>query len=224
MQMLTISVSTLLIPVILVITIAVFFIYKAFYDKHTNQVLESGETKKRKWIAPWGLALIVLGAQLVLVAGLMFPIYMFTVDSSTVASSQLSSDMPLTFDVNDKERFVIDDSYYEEVTTLSEDGITVTIYKSPSESEMYYYVFLGEIEKERNWPMSLCIKFENAGHDASLICELTAVCDGDKAYFKCEALAEPDVPASLFIGIKNGPIGGMSSDFTDFDKDVKLVF
>ena len=83
MNILTVSVSTLLIPIIVVITVAVFFIYKAVYDKHTNQILESGETKKRKWIAPWGLALIVLGAQLILVAGFMFPASLFMINKET---------------------------------------------------------------------------------------------------------------------------------------------
>ena len=73
-QIIPLSVLILLLPTIIIITVAAFFIYKIFYDKHTNKVLESGEPQKRKWVAPWALALIVLGAQLLIVAGVMFPI------------------------------------------------------------------------------------------------------------------------------------------------------
>ena len=122
MQVVSISVSTLLFPMIIIITLAVFFIYKAFYDKHTNKVLEGSETKKKKWIAPWGLALIVLGAQLILVAGFMFPLSMLMVDHSVV---ELSEDSPMHFDVSDSVKFVIDESNYGSGTTFNDDGITV---------------------------------------------------------------------------------------------------
>ena len=73
-SMASFSILILLVPTIIIITAAAFFIYKAIFDKHTNKVLESGETPKHRWIAPWALTLIVLGAQLLIVAGIMFPI------------------------------------------------------------------------------------------------------------------------------------------------------
>ena len=226
-HLVSVSVSTLLIPIVLTITIATFFIYKAFYDKHTNKVLESGETKKRKWLAPWGLALIVLGAQLILIAGVMLPIYMFTVDSSTVTvepSVEMLKEMTLTFDVNDDEQFEVDDKNYKEVTTLSEDGINVTVYKYMNSEEYDYYVFLLEIDKEPSSPIAIYLNYENTEHEAAIMCELTSVCKGDKAYLKCEAIAEPDTPASLRICTKNSTLGHMSSEDTDFDRDVKVTF
>ena len=85
------------VPVILIITVFSFFIYKSCYDKHTNKVLEEGETKKRKWVAPWGFALIVLGVQLVLIAGIMFPLSMLMVDTSGHQVSNGVEEIPVGY-------------------------------------------------------------------------------------------------------------------------------
>ena len=224
-HLVSVSVSTLLIPIVLTITIATFFIYKAIYDKHTNKVLESGETKKRKWLAPWGLALIVLGAQLILIAGVMLPIYMFTVDTSTVEPSyEQLKEMPLTFEVSDTEPFEVDEKAYSLISTYFSEGLNVNVYKYEKAGDYDYYIFLAEIDKEPHCPMSIYIDYDNNDHTAVLMCELTAVCDGDKAYIKCEAIADVDTPAALRIGLKNKTVNGMSSTDTDYDKDVELTF
>ena len=51
--MASIGLFLILIPAIIVVTVVTLIVYKIFYDKHNNRVLESGETNKRKWIAPW---------------------------------------------------------------------------------------------------------------------------------------------------------------------------
>lgn len=214
-----------LIPTILIITLVIFYVYKKIYDKHTNKVFKTGDTNNRKMLAPWGLALIVFCAQLILVAGFIFPIYMFAVDNAIREPNvELTSDMPLSFSTSDTEQFKVDDKNYKEITTLSKDGIKITVYKYLKSKNNDYYIFLGEIDKERNYPMSIYLKYDNADNEASLMCEVSAVCNSDKAFFMCETIAVTDTPASLWVGIKNRSVSYMSSEDMDFDKDVKLVF
>ena len=223
MRIITVSVSTLLIPIILVITVAVFFIYKRFYDKHTNQVLESGEAKKRKWLAPWGLALIVLGAQLVLVAGFMFPLSMFMIDQNVDYSvHELSDDDPMRFDVSDSVMFVIDDSNYQEVTKFSDEGITVTIYKQQRKDDTEYYVFIGEIEKQSDEPINayFCLDMNSQTYQAQTW--MPSKSESSKAYFKAEVMTGADSPSSLRIAVGYGD--SMNPETDDLPQDIKIVF
>ncbi|MBR4404548.1 MAG: hypothetical protein IKT10_05475 [Clostridiales bacterium] len=219
MQVVSISVSTLLFPMIIIITLAVFFIYKAFYDKHTNKVLEGSETKKKKWIAPWGLALIVLGAQLILVAGFMFPLSMLMVDHSVV---ELSEDSPMHFDVSDSVKFVIDESNYGSGTTFNDDGITVTLYRQERTDKYEYYVILGEIEKTKNEPLMVFVSLGTDSQDYSAQTYLPVTSGSSKAYFKCEVLTGADAPASLRIGVNYGNHQEPADD--NFEQDIKLTF
>ena len=219
----SIGVYTLLLPFALVITVATFFIYKAFYDKHTNQVLESGEAKKRKWIAPWGLALIVLGTQLLLVAGVMFPLSMFMYQTNTEEQRiTVTNDQPFQIDISDSVKFVIDDTNYEEVSEMSEDGITITVYKNSNEKN--YFVFLGEIEKESNEPLSVFIDYDT--DEGGVVC-MASMLDNSKTskvYFKFECLKEMDKQNSIRVGIVNGKVDEMSGDEIKYDKETTLSF
>lgn len=219
----SIGVYTLLLPFALVITVATFFIYKAFYDKHTNQVLESGEAKKRKWIAPWGLALIVLGTQLLLVAGVMFPLSMFMYQTNTEEQRiTVTNDQPFQIDISDSVKFVIDDTNYEEVSEMSEDGITITVYKNSNEKN--YFVFLGEIEKESNEPLSVFIDYDT--DEGGVVCMASMLDNSQtsKVYFKFECLKEMDKQNSIRVGIVNGKVDEMSGDEIKYDKETTLSF
>ena len=225
MTVVSIGVYTILFPMIVIITVAAFFIYKAIYDKHTNKVLESGEADKRKWIAPWGMALIVLGAQLLLAASVMFPISMLMIDPGTQETNlELSSENPVLFDISDGAMFLADEENYTEESTLTEDGIKIIIYHNKNAGDNNKFILIGEIEKEPYEPVGIYIFYENDGIDGCCMSGITANDDSSKVYFKCEVLKKTDTPAYMVVGIKNGQVTNMSGNEIDFDKDVKLVF
>lgn len=219
MQVVSISVFTFLIPTILLIALAVFFIYKSFYDKHTTKVLESGGSVKRKWIAPWGLALIVLGAQLILVAGFMFPASMLMFDHTVV---KLSESNPMHFDLSDSVQFVINESNYDEGTTFTDEGITVTIYSQKRADEHEYYVILGEIEKQKTDPtyVYVCLGTDNGDFESESYIPVTT--DSSKAYFKCEVMTGADKPTSLRVAVDYGD--SIDKNSGDLPQDIKLSF
>lgn len=219
MQVVSISVFTFLIPTILLIALAVFFIYKSFYDKHTTKVLESGGSVKRKWIAPWGLALIVLGAQLILVAGFMFPASMLMFDHTVV---ELSESNPMHFDLSDSVQFVINESNYDEGTTFTDEGITVTIYSKKRTDEHEYYVILGEIEKQKKDPtyVYVCLGTDNGDFESESYIPVTT--DSSKAYFKCEVMTGADKPTSLRVAVDYGD--SIDKNSGDLPQDIKLNF
>ena len=221
MIIVSVAVFTLLIPIIIVITLAVYFIYKRYYDRHTNKVLETGKTNSRKWIAPWSLTLIVLGAQLVLIAGVMFPMSMYMYNTDQVV--ELSEDMPIAFDVSDSVQFVINDSNFDEVTSLTEDGVKITVYKRINSNDKDYYVFLGETDKGSDEALSIYIDYENNGQNTDCMAGIPNN-NTSKVYFKFEVLGEPDTPGSIRVGIKSGSVYEMTSEELKFDKEVKLDF
>ena len=225
MTVVSIGVYTILFPMIVIITVAAFFIYKAIYDKHTNKVLESGETDKRKWIAPWGLALIVLGAQLLLAASVMLPISMLMIDPGTQETNlELSSENPVLFDISDGAMFQPDEDNYTEESTLNEDGIKISVYHNKNAKDINKFILIGEIEKEPYEPVGIYIFYENDNIEGSCMSGITANDDSSKVYFKCEVLKKLDTPASIKVGIKNGHADQMSSEEKLFDREVKLVF
>ena len=133
------------IPVILIITVVAFFIYKRCYDKHTNKVLEEGETKKRKWVAPWGFALIVLGAQLVLIAGIMFPLSMLMVDTSGHHVSNETEDIPVAYGDGYDGEFYPDEIGYMLVDKVSADDVSCKVYQKDNEDETLTYYVSGTV-------------------------------------------------------------------------------
>ena len=226
MAMVSVGVYTLLIPMIVVITVAAFFIYKIFYDKHTNKILESGETKKRKWIAPWGVALIAFGLQLVILAGIMFPLSMFMAKRETSETNlELTEENPILFDVSESVKYQIDEDRYNEVTSLSEDGITLTIYRKKDDKDYNQFIILGEFEKDPDQPATVYLDCDRDGTEmACCLVGVTANEESPKVYFKCELMKNGDVPASIRVGVINGIVHEVSPLKTQFDKDVKLAF
>ena len=206
MNILTVSVSTLLIPIIVVITVAVFFIYKAVYDKHTNQILESGETKKRKWIAPWGLALIVLGAQLILVAGFMFPASLFMINKETSEITLSETDeVPADLVFSQAVRFVVEDKDFEKIGEATNDDITVTIYKKTNSNGSAHFVYVGSFEKKENSYVIMNGRFSvNDTMNYSISTYVGDNSDISTVFFKAEFISqdgtEPKVSFGVFYG------------------------
>ena len=219
----SISILVFLIPTILIITVAAFFIYKAVFDKHTNKVLESGDTKKRKWIAPWGLALIVFFAQLLLVAGIVYPLSMFsTYSGSKETGFEICEDYPCDFDISDSV-YSIDESKYTVISKQTEDGITYTVYKNNDSKDKEQFVVLGELEKEPKDGLSLYLKYLVNGEDkASFMCSYSENNDLSKVYFKCEVIKSPYTATSLMVGVVNKCKYEMSSLDESFDKDLTI--
>ena len=222
----SVGVYTLLLPLALGITVAAFFIYKAFYDKHNNKVLESGETNKRKWLAPWVLALIILGAQLLLVAGIMFPVSMFMVQpESQETDLELSEENPVLFDISDYVIYQIDESRFSAIKTESVDGITVTVYRNKEAKVNHQYIILGEIDKGSHEAQSVYINYEiNDSVKASCLSGGKGNSEFTKTYFKCEVLKDDGVPATISVGVINRYVYEMSSEEENFDKKLELTF
>ena len=137
---------------------------------------------------------------------------------------EVSDDMPLKFDVSDSVQFVINDSYFNEVTSMTEDGVKVTIYKRTNSNDKDYYVFLGETDKDSDEALCIYIDYENNGRNIDCMAGIPDNSNTSKVYFKCEVMAEPDTPGSVRVGIKNGTVYETSGEIMNFDKDVKLVF
>ena len=136
------------VPVILIITVVAFFIYKRCYDKHTNKVLEEGETKKRKWVAPWGFALIVLGVQLVIIAGIMFPVSMLMVDTSVHQDSNGAVEIPVGYGDGYDNEYYPDEIGYMLVDKVSKDNVSCKVYQKDNEDETITYYVSGTVSGE----------------------------------------------------------------------------
>ena len=138
-----------LIPLISGITVAVFFIYKKIFDRHTTKVLQEGVTNKRKWIAPWALALIVLGVQLVLATGTMYlmSMYMVNTQAQTVTVSEEGEPMPVILYTNTTREFVHKGDGFQLVDQGANDGLSCKVYKKINEDNTVSYCFSGKLNK-----------------------------------------------------------------------------
>ena len=203
----TVSILILLIPTILIVTVAAFFIYKAIYDKHTNKVLESGETQKRRWIAPWALALIVLGAQLLIAVGVMMPASMFMVYSDTKQFAEATADQPLNVEVSDSVKYVIYDPAYENTGTFENYGVTIECYVRENQDGSNNNIFIGTIEcKEINGPINVTAELVDKHGDCIATASFTLEDVGPKTdviYFMCECRAE-GTGSELNVGVNYG--------------------
>ncbi len=204
----SISILVLLIPTILVVTVAAFFIYKAIYDKHTNKVLESGETQKRRWIAPWAMSLIVLGAQLLIVAGVMFPLSLLMVDPASQQHVEATEDQPLNVDVSDSVKYVIYDPAYENTGTFENYGVTIECFVRENADGTSNNIFIGTIDsKDINGPINVTAELVNKDGEcfATASCTLVDVSAGtDVIYFMCECLSEDRSGNELNVGVNYG--------------------
>lgn len=145
---LSLGLFVFVVPVILIITVVAFFIYKRCYDKHTNKVLEEGETKKRKWVAPWGFALIVLGVQLVIIAGIMFPVSMLMVDTSVHQDSNGAVEIPVGYGDGYDNEYYPDEIGYMLIDKVSADNVSCKVYQKDNEDETLTFYVSGTVSGE----------------------------------------------------------------------------
>ena len=207
-SMASFSILILLVPTIIIITAAAFFIYKAIFDKHTNKVLESGETPKRRWIAPWALTLIVLGAQFLIVAGIMFPISLLMVDPAAKQYVEASEDQPLNVEVSDSVKYVIYDQAYENTGVLENCGVTIECFERENKDGSSNNVFIGTIDsREISGPVKVTADLVNKDDEcyAMAVCTLVDISpDTDIIYFMCECHVENNTRSDLNVGVNYG--------------------
>jgi len=216
----SISILVFLIPGILIFTLAAFFIYKFIYDKHTNKVLESGETKRRKWIAPWGLALIVFGAQLILALGIIIPFSLFMVDTSSneIVLSE-NSDRPIDLVCSEAVSFVVEDNNYEKIGEEFNDDIEVNIFKKQIDDGIEHYIFVGTVNKKEADNVMVSVTYRGGtdyNYDATTW--LPSSPDASSVNFKCEIIAG-DTPSDVQIGVV---YGDQSKSMDEQDQAIKV--
>ncbi|MBR4948204.1 MAG: hypothetical protein IKZ29_06595 [Clostridiales bacterium] len=187
-------------------------VYKIFYDKHNNRVLESGETNKRKWIAPWGLALIVLGAQLVLAIGSVFVLSLFMLDPNSMSAEEEETSR-VYYEFSDIKEFTVDRNLFMKCGKGIGDGITIEMYKWDNPDGSVDFIFTGSVED---------IEDESIYFDFSMIDEndtkngLSTVWpmrdDSTTLYYLVRIHADEYVPAIVTVGV------GFGADF-DYQRD-----
>lgn len=216
-----------LIPTIIIVTIVAFLIYKAIYDKHTNKVLESGETQKRKWLAPWALALIVLGAQLLIVAGIMYPISMYMAQPKVVYETfDPYGDIPVEdrayiVDISDSVKYVVDDKDYVSEGVLENENLSVECYSRKNDDGSINYIYIGTIDKIDGGPVRVDTDLtgeNNKTYSSATLVELSP--KATVAYFKVEIRLEAGHKSDFHIGVKYGT-HAYSDDFVQ-EINIKL--
>ena len=210
--MVSIGLFLVLIPAIIVVTVVTLIVYKIFYDKHNNRVLESGETNKRKWIAPWGLALIVLGAQLVLAIGSVFVLSLFMLDPNSMSAEEEETSR-VYYEFSDIKEFTVDRNLFMKCGKGIGDGITITMYKWDNPDGSVDFIFTGSVED---------IEDESIYFDFSMIDEndtkngLSTVWpmrdDSTTLYYLVRIHVDEYVPAIVTVGV------GFGADF-DYQRD-----
>ena len=209
----------LVVPAIIFITIVAFLIYRAVYDKHTNKVLESGETKKRKWIAPWAFTLIVFGALLILVAGIIFPLSMFMIDPATRAYEAC----PVSVDVSDSVKFVVDDADYATEVVLDSGDVYVESYVRQNKDGSTNYIYIGKITGVETGPVTVDAELSEGsggmnGMSSSSLVQLEP--GTTEVNFKCEVLIDADSKTHLDVGIKYGVYAYSENYVQQFSADL----
>lgn len=203
----SISILILLIPTIIIVTVVAFFIYKVIYDKRTNKVLESGETKKRRWIAPWALALIVLSAQLLIVAGVLFPLSLLMSDLGTKPYIESTEDCPVNVEVSDSVKFVLCDPAYVSEGVLENEGVTIECYRKDYSDGTTNYIFIGTIEQDIDGPVNVTANLVNSDNEMYATAAFTLMdrsSDTDVIYFICESRIEEGGGSVLNVGVNYG--------------------
>ena len=203
----SVGLIALIVPAIAIITVAAFFIYKKFYDKHTNKVFEEGSKKSRKWIAPWGFTLIVLGAQLILVAGIIYPLSMFMVKNESRVDFSYGpgegEGFPIVFDSNYDHEYHPDEIGYMLINKGSADGVDCKLYKIENDDGSLDYYISGIITGW-NGDHNYELYFEDgAGRNFNMATYMPEYNDSDPYYFYLIVSVEEYNPGYFNIAITN---------------------
>ena len=189
-------------PLIAIVTVVTTIIYKNAFDRHTTKVLTEGAANKRKWIAPWGFALILLGAQLVLVAGIMFPLSMFMVNTDVGFETVIGDEepVPLTFDYNlYGYEYVHEDDGCELVGEGSEDLISCKMYKKDNKDGTVTVYLSGRLDK---WEMGTNLELNI--EDQKGTCFAMATCgsvheDAENVFFELSVITDEYTAGTIEI-------------------------
>ena len=197
------------------ITLAVFFFYKGIYDRHTTKVLESGVTPKRKWIAPWGLALIVFLAQLMIVLSVFIPASLFMTNKQSKVVELSMAEHP-SLDYSWEPYSVYDG--YSEVKTTKSGTVTFRLLKRENADNTVDYILTGEAEISKMDSFNMAIDYVD--NDSHLFSESLFVNNEEKkdvVYFKFETQREKDKPGKIDFSFGEGPDISKNVDKLTFD-------
>jgi flagellar basal body-associated protein FliL len=210
--MASIGLFVILIPAIIIVTVVTLIVYKIFYDKHNNRVLESGETNKRKWIAPWGLALIVLGVQLVLAIGSVFVLSLFMLDPNSMSAEEEETSR-VYYEYSDIKEFTVDRNLFMKCGQGTGDGITIAMYKHDYPDGSVDYIFTGSVEdiEDESIYFDFDMTDENdMKYGLSTVWPMRE--DSTTLYYMIRIHVDEFVPAKVIIGV------GFGADF-DYQRD-----
>lgn len=210
--MVSIGLFLVLIPAIIVVTVVTLIVYKIFYDKHNNRVLESGETNKRKWIAPWGLALIVLGAQLVLAIGSVFVLSLFMLDPNSMSAEEEETSR-VYYEFSDIKEFTVDRNLFMKCGKGIGDGITITMYKWDNPDGSVDFIFTGSVEDIEDESIYFDFSMIDENDTKNGLCTVWPMRDDSTTlYYLIRIHADEYVPAIVTVGV------GFGADF-DYQRD-----
>ena len=210
--MASIGLFVILIPAIIIVTVVTLIVYKIFYDKHNNRVLESGETNKRKWIAPWGLALIVLGVQLVLAIGSVFVLSLFMLDPNSMSEEEAELSR-VYYEYSDVKEFTVDRNLFMKWGQSTGDGITITMYKHDYPDGSVDYIFTGSVEDIEDESIYFDFDMTDENDTKYGLCTVWPMReDSTTLYYMIRIHVDEFVPAKVIIGV------GFGADF-DYQRD-----
>ena len=210
--MTSIGLFVILIPAIIIVTVVTLIVYKIFYDKHNNRVLESGETNKRKWIAPWGLALIVLGVQLVLAIGSVFVLSLFMLDPNSMSAEEEETSR-VYYEYSDIKEFTVDRNLFMKCGQGTGDGITITMYEWNNPDGSVEFIFTGSVENiddESIYFDFSMVDDNDTKYGLSTVWPMRA--GSTTFYYMVRIHVDEYVPADVTVGV------GFGADF-DYQRD-----
>lgn len=112
-------------PVICLITLAVYFIYKALYNRHANRALENdGSKKSKKWVAPFVVVIITVLVQVLSLFAIGISAYLFQTNTKSSASSGI------TYYINENDEYVVNCDEGMTVKSLNCPGADLMVYRS----------------------------------------------------------------------------------------------
>ena len=117
----------LLVPVCIALVLAVYFIYRALYNKHVNKALNEG-VKIKRWLPPFAVVLITVAILVVGgICGTVLVTRMYIADYKTAGSGGI------TYTINEDGVFEVTSVDPMIVENKTNDLIEVMVYKTDSQ-------------------------------------------------------------------------------------------
>jgi len=194
---------------IFLVSLTVFFVYKHFYDKRSNRILENGETPRRKWIAPWALALIVLGVQLLITVVVTVPVFLYTaVASSALVSSIEEEQEPVNADISisDAVNYVVNTDEYELVDENERSGVDYCLYRAEKSDGSTNYIITGHFVMDQLGYAQFEFNFSCDHCGCCMYHDHLNTKIGNDIYFMIELSQEEYMSGDIVLSIKAGSI------------------